>query len=240
MVMSIEFIGVKTRILLPPKDDFFSVLGESLPPLLDGDILLIATKVLAIHQGRCVGKSEVDKLQLIGEEAEYIFGEISDPCVTIKGGAMVPNGGVDESNGSGYYILWPQNITALLGEIHTFLREKFTLTNLGIIAADSRVLPMRTGTVGISQGSFGFVPIFNLIGRMDLFGRALERSNVNIADALAGMAPLILGEANEACPLAIIRGVGGISFSQHPQPSSNLIGGNTDLFGELLKLFRKK
>jgi F420-0:gamma-glutamyl ligase len=232
-----EFRAVRVRRLLPPKDDLLAALGESLPEICDGDVLLIATKVLAIHQGRCVKKTDVAKLDLLRSEADGIGGVVADPCVTLKGDALVPNAGVDESNGGEYYVLWPQNVEYLLAEIHDSIGRKFHLKNLGIISTDSWVLPMRAGTVGISQGSFGFIPVESCIGQEDLFGRPLGMSKVNIADALAGIAPLIMGEAGESCPVAIVRGVEGIRFST--ERHSNRIAEDSDIFRDLLKVFRK-
>jgi F420-0:gamma-glutamyl ligase len=236
-----EFLKVKTRLLMPPKDDLLAVLDEFLPKILDGDILLIATKVLAIHQGRCTNRGGTDKLKLIGEEADCISEKISDPCLTIKGNTLIPNSGIDESNGNGYYVLWPQNVENLLREIHRFVVDKFHLSSLGVISVDSCVLPMRSGTVGISQGSFGFVPVVDLVGQRDLFGRPLGMSKINVSDALAGIMPLIAGEGGEACPVVIGRGIGGISFStEGNQIATHLIDRKTDLFGDLLKFFHKK
>jgi F420-0:gamma-glutamyl ligase len=237
----VKFLKVKTRVLVPPKDDLLAVLDEFLPEICNGDILLIATKVLAIHQGRCVSKGKVDKLKLIEDEADSLSEGISDPCLTIKNSALIPNSGVDESNGNGYYILWPRNIENLLRKIHTFVSDKFHLSNLGVISVDSCVLPMRIGTVGISQDCFGFLPVIDLVGKNDLFGRPLKMSRINVADSLAGIAPLLMGEAKESCPVVIARGIEEISFSKERlQPNGHLIDKESDLFGNLLKFFRKK
>jgi F420-0:gamma-glutamyl ligase len=207
MAVCVEFLKVKTRILVPPKDDLLAVLDEFLPKICDGDILLIATKVLAIHQGRCVSKDKVDKLKLIEDEADCVPQSMSNLCFTIENGALIPNSGIDESNGNGYYILWPWNIENLLQEIYSFVSGKFHLSNFGVISVDSCVLPMRIGTVGISQDSFGFSPVIDFVGKNDLFGRPLKMSRVNVADSLAGITPLLMGEAKESCPIVIARGI---------------------------------
>ncbi|MDE6432489.1 MAG: coenzyme F420-0:L-glutamate ligase [Opitutales bacterium] len=229
----VEFFTIKTRVLVPPKDDLFSVLDESVSGLTDGDILLIASKVLAIHQGRCIKKGEVDKLNIIQQEADVVFGPVADPCVTIKDRAFVPNSGVDESNGCGYYILWPRDVGDLLSEIHSFLCKKNRIKNLGILSVDSRVLPMRTGTVGISQASFGFVPVSSCIGEKDLFGRPMRISQVNIADCLAGISPLLMGEGSESCPFIVARGVAGVQF--YLKAGDLSISSEQDLFSQFLE-----
>src|SRR3989344_9536240 len=66
-----EFITVKTRVFQPPKDDFYDLLDSSLPRLREGDVLIITSKVLAIHQGRCLKIDPgVDKDKLIKLEAD--------------------------------------------------------------------------------------------------------------------------------------------------------------------------
>ncbi len=208
----VEFIKVKTRVLQPPKDDLLAVFCDYLPKIQDKDIILISSKVLAIHQGRCIKKDKCSKLELISNEADVVLGELNDPCVTIKECTMIPNSGIDESNGDGYYVLWPANIGNLLKEIYFFLKNKFCLMNLGIISVDSHILPMRLGSTGISQGSYGFVPISDQVGKKDLFGRELIMSRINIVDCLAGITPLLMGEGNESCPIVIARGLEGIVF----------------------------
>ncbi|MDR2436432.1 MAG: coenzyme F420-0:L-glutamate ligase [Puniceicoccales bacterium] len=237
--MGAEFIGIRTRTLTPPKDDLFSVMGESLPKIFDGDIILIATKVLAIHLGKCVPKAGTDKLKLIREEADCVPQMISDPCITIRENTLIPNSGIDESNGNGYYVLWPRNVGNLLREIHAFVLRKFRVKNFGVIAVDSCVLPMRTGTVGISQCSFGFVPVVDLIGKNDLFGRPVRMSKINVADALAGIAPLVMGETSESRPMVLVRGVEGVSFSNE-EYSNHLPRCESDLFRPMLDFFRGK
>ena len=66
-----QFIPIKTRIVQPPKDDIYPVLDKYLPSLQEGDVLLITSKIISIHQGRCVKTDEVDnKDELIKKEAE--------------------------------------------------------------------------------------------------------------------------------------------------------------------------
>lgn len=74
-----RLIRVKTRPLLPPRDDLYDTLDLALPRLLDGDVIAIASKVVAIHQGRCVPVTSVqDKEELVEAEAEA-----SDPLGAI-------------------------------------------------------------------------------------------------------------------------------------------------------------
>ena len=78
-----RLLPIKTRALLPPKDNVYGVLNKHLPKLQEGDVLLIASKVLAIHQGRCIKLSYILKSELIKKGC--IFKGASDTEVILKG-----------------------------------------------------------------------------------------------------------------------------------------------------------
>jgi F420-0:gamma-glutamyl ligase len=226
--MSLEFFSVKTPILFPPKDNVFSLFDAEGFLLKSGDILCITTKCLAIHQGRCVRIGTVDKRQLVKDEADRV---LSDGCLlTIKDDAFIPFSGIDESNGNGYYVLWPKDIAKLLHDIHRFLCKKFNIENLGIISVDSKIEPLRRGTIGVAQSIYGFDPIKDYRGNVDIFGRELKLTSVNIADSLASSACFLMGEGNECCPLVIIRGVENITFGENFTMQSLKIDRADDMF----------
>ncbi|MDR1413675.1 MAG: coenzyme F420-0:L-glutamate ligase [Puniceicoccales bacterium] len=230
--MGLEFSALKTHILLPPKDDIFSLFEADGFRLIDGDVLCIASKCLAIHQGRCVKIGSVDKKKLIADEADEMMDAKCD--LTVKDGVLIAYAGIDESNGNGYYILWPKNVVELLEQIHRFLRRKFTIQNLGIISVDSRLEPMRAGTVGISQGIFGFNPLRDCRGNLDIFGRPLQITTVNIADSIACAACYLMGEGAECCPLVIARGASEIEFGTSFSLENLMIPREIDFFSAIL------
>src|SRR5258708_22706784 len=201
-----QFIKVKTRTFLPPKDDIFNLLDEHLPKLKEGDVLLITSKVLAIHQGRCV-KSRVGdgKSSLITKEADYILPKRSivgsDIYLTIKDHTLIPSAGIDESNGKGYYILWPKNTNLLCKQICTYLKKKHGLKKLAVVATDSHTTPLRWGVSGISIGFYGLEPVYDYRGKKDIFGRKLKYTQANIVDALSSMAVLLMGDGAEKMPM---------------------------------------
>lgn len=201
----------------------------------EADILCIATKCLAIHQGRCVRIGTVDKKQLVRQEADWTWGEIS--TLTLKDGTVIPFSGIDESNGNGYYVLWPQNVTELLAEIHGYLCKKFTIKNLGLMSIDSKIEPFRRGTVGVAQDIFGFNPTKDYKGKEDLFGRRFEMTSVNIADSLASAACYLMGEGNECCPLLIIRGAENVEFGNKFSMANTQLAKEDDMFRDILNVY---
>ncbi|MDR1457691.1 MAG: coenzyme F420-0:L-glutamate ligase [Puniceicoccales bacterium] len=233
--MSLKFLAVKTFILCPPKNNIFPLFDSEGFSLEESDMLCIATKCLAIHQGRCVRIGTVDKKQLIRHEADWTWEGSS--TLTVKNGTVIPFSGIDESNGNGYYVLWPQNVTELLAEIHRYLCKKFTIKNLGLMSVDSKIEPFRRGTVGVAQDIFGFNPIKDYKGKEDIFGRRLEMTSVNLADSLASAACYLMGEGNECCPLVIIRGAGNVEFGNKFSMANTQLAKEDDMFGDILNVY---
>lgn len=201
--------AVKTRKLLPPQDDLWEVLETVIPKLGENMVVAVASKIVAIGQGRCIPLGQVtDKDKLIIKEAEKYLPRENTPggwvMHTIKNNLLIPTAGIDESNARGHLILWPQNLPESAGKIWKFLRQKSGLKNIGVVITDSHSIPMRRGVVGISLAHFGFKSLFDYNGREDLFGRKLKFSKTNLPDSLATAAVLAMGEGDEQTPIAII------------------------------------
>ena len=83
-----EFLPIKTRPLIPPKDDIFNIFDEYIKDIKDGDIIFITSKILAIHQWRCILVWDIEKKDLIKQEADqWIISDIipgKDMYLTIK------------------------------------------------------------------------------------------------------------------------------------------------------------
>lgn len=208
-----QFIPVKTKIFLPPQDDLFHELETVLPPLLDSDVVLISSKVVAISEGRCLNIDEADKAKLVEAEADYIIeADYRPQPLTIKHHTFLGAAGIDESNGNGYFILLPEDSFASAEAIHQFLTKKYQLTHLGIIITDSRSLPLRYGATGVALGWWGIAPLQDHIGASDLFGRAFKYERSNIVDGIAAAANLVSGETDECMPIVIARGIPNLVF----------------------------
>jgi coenzyme F420-0:L-glutamate ligase len=241
-----KFIKVKTRVMRPPKDDIYQVIDQSLPKLREGDILVITSKVLAIHQGRCVkirDGSDQEKNRLIMTEAERFipskktaYGHVH---LTIKNHTFIADAGIDKSNGNGYYILWPRNLQKLIREIRQYLKKRFKLKKLGVIVVDSHLIPMRAGIVGIAVGFYGLHPLIDYRGQPDIFGRKLEVTRSNIVDSLAAISVLLMGEGNEQTPILIIRSANFIRFTDKNTYKQLIFPLAEDIFYPILKAYRR-
>ena len=210
--------AIKTRKFMPPKDNLWELL-ENIKYLEENSVVAVTSKVVSIGEGRCVAidkfKSK-DKLAIKETDKYLPRNTVPHGLVlpTIKNNLFIASAGVDESNGDGFYILWPENPQASAKKIRGFLCKKFKIKNLGIIITDSRLVPLRRGVVGLAIGYFGFKPIRDYRGTKDIFGRVFEMETSNIPDSLATAAVLEMGEGSEQTPLAIISDIPYVEFTK--------------------------
>lgn len=237
-----EFLPVKTRAFLPPKDDLDALLDESLVggnALRDGDVLFITSKIVAIGEGRCVAKGGVkDKHALVEREADAFVPWQQSKwgyCLSIKNNTLIASAGVDESNANGFYVLWPSNAFASARAIRKRLMEEHAFERLAVVITDSHCTPLRRGVNGITIGYSGLNPLKDYQGKKDLFGRPLVMTQANVVDALTGMAVLLMGEADESTPLCIGRGLDGIVEYTGEENAEFVIPLEEDLFEPILK-----
>ena len=234
--------SIETHKIKPGDSDLFAVLDKYIPKLKEGSIVAVASKIVAICDGRVVKIGTADKEELIEAEAEYFLPASKskyDVSLTIKDGLLVPTAGIDESNGNGYYILWPANSQETANQVRQHLSKKFSLGKVGVIITDSKTSPSRWGTIGIAIAHSGFAALKNYIGEPDIFGRKLKMTQANIMDALAVAAVLTMGEGREQTPIAIIEDVLFVKFQKRNPTKKELsdlrIAIEDDLYAPLLK-----
>lgn len=236
-----QLIPIKTRAFVPPKDDIYNLLNEYLPKLREGDILIVTSKIVSIHQGRCMAVSKnINKRQLALEEADlYLPGANKYSFLTIKNHAIISSAGVDTSNGKNHYILPPKNPALAARQICNYLKKKFKLKNLAVVITDSHSIPLRHGTVGISIGFYGLNPLRDFSGQKSVFGARLKTSRSNVVDALAAAATLLMGEGGDRIPLVLARGLDVAEFTNKSSGRKLFPSEKDDMYAPLLKLFRK-
>lgn len=203
---------IKTRIVLPPQDDILDVLDSLVPKLKENMMVIVASKIVAIWEGRSVPLSDYpNKDELIIQEAEkylpreFIPGGWVMPA--IKNYSIIASAGIDESNSNGYYTLWPENPHQSSKKIWDYLRQKSGVKRLGVIITDSHTGPMRWGVLGLAIAFCGFKPLIDYRGQKDLFGREFKIETTNIPDALAGAGVFVMGEGAESTPIALIEDI---------------------------------
>jgi coenzyme F420-0:L-glutamate ligase/coenzyme F420-1:gamma-L-glutamate ligase len=192
--------------------------------LQSGDVLAISSKYVAISEGRIVdldtveaGEKAIELAQrynmdtriaeLVVREADHIFGGIPmGYLLTWRSGIIAPNAGLDRSNiPGGKAVLLPLDPYESAHQIREALQARLGIT-IGVILTDSWLVPGRIGTTGVALSSAGFEPVQDERGKKDLFGNPMMVTQRGIADSISVCAQMVMGERDEATPLAIVRG----------------------------------
>ena len=227
--------------VIKKNDPFLQILidhiKKSEESLKEGDIVVLSEKVVATSQGRVVNLADVKKVsikakemalecdmdvrfvELILQESSMVLGGLPKGHVILSkvDDFLIANAGIDQSNaGPNNVVLLPKNPKEEAKNFWKVLRKEFNIENLGVIIADSRVQPLRKGTVGISVANAGFEPIEDMRGMPDIFGRPLRITLRAIADDLTSAAQFLLNEGNQQTPVVIIRDGVGIKFTENP------------------------
>lgn len=240
-------VPIKTRIITDKDRNIFKILDESLPTLKEKSIVVITSKIISICEGTIVKESESTREELAMQEADlYLPASESkyDFSITVKNGIFIASGGVDESNGNGYFILWPKDPQKSANEIRSYLLKKFKLKHVGVIITDSKTTPLRWGVTGVALSHSGFASHNSYIGKKDIFGRKFHASKANIMDGLAASAVVVMGEGNEKMPIALIEDVPFVSFQSRNPTTEELellnITIDEDMYAPILKNVRWK
>jgi coenzyme F420-0:L-glutamate ligase / coenzyme F420-1:gamma-L-glutamate ligase len=218
--------------------------------LRDGDILVLAQKIVSKAEGRLARLRDVEPsararelAATTGKDArvvELILRESTEvvrarPGVIIVAhrlGFVMANAGVDRSNvapdGKGERVLLlPQDPDASARALHVRLTARYGV-GMGVIVNDSFGRAWRRGTVGVALGAAGVPALLDLRGRADLFGRELQVTETGFADEIAAAASLLMGQANESQPVVLVR---GLAWTEAAAPAAALLRApSEDLF----------
>jgi coenzyme F420-0:L-glutamate ligase / coenzyme F420-1:gamma-L-glutamate ligase len=203
-------------------DDLAAMVAERVE-LEDGDVLVVAQKVVSKAEGRVVRLDEIDPseraLELANEDdprrTEAILRETAEivrirpPLLIVqtRHGFTCASAGVDASNAPapGMLVLLPLDPDASAAGIRDRVRE-LTGKTVGVVVSDSFGRPWRMGTTDVALGAAGIRVLEDLRGTKDRIGYELRSTQIAIADELAGAAQLVMGKA-DGIPVAVIRGL---------------------------------
>jgi coenzyme F420-0:L-glutamate ligase/coenzyme F420-1:gamma-L-glutamate ligase len=196
-----------------PGDDLGGLVGDAVERaggLGDGDVLVVAQKVVSKAEGRVEETDDV--LGVILREARAVRRRRGDLIIAeTQHGFVCASAGVDLSNtpGEGWVVLLPRDPDASAARIRAALAERFGIPP-AIVVSDSFGRAWRQGTTDIAVGVAGFRPLLDLRGTQDARGRTLTATVIAAADELAAAAELVMGKA-EGIPAALVRGYGALA-----------------------------
>lgn len=238
---------IKTKKITPQDKDLFKILDQFLPEIKERSVLAITSKIVSITEGRVVKMDTIDKDQLIKQESQYYLDREGNPynvSLTITRNNLVATAGIDESNGAGYFVLWPKDPQIAANQIRAYLKKRFSIKNVGVVITDSKTTPFRWGVTASAISYCGFNPLKDYSNTPDLFGRLFKFEKLNIADCLATAAAVVMGEGAEQTPLAKIEDLPFIEFQDSDPTKKELeelkIDLEKDLYAPLLKSVRWK
>ena len=244
--MVITLTSVPGIPMVRPGDDLAALLiaaceQNTLAPA-DGDILVVAQKIVSKAEGRYVDLAKVRPSARaaalaaeVGKDprlVEVILAE-SRRVVRTKPGVLIfehrlgfimANAGVDRSNidpdiATEPVLLLPSDPDASAAGLHKRITAQFR-KRLGVIITDSWGRAWRRGTVGVALGVAGLPALIDMRGRPDLFGRELHVTQTGFADEIASAASLLMGQADEARPIVFLR---GLAWADAPAPGASLV-----------------
>lgn len=232
--MSLILTPISGIPLIKPGDDLAEIILAGLDQaglsLEDGDVLVLAQKIVSKAEGRLVNllsvkpssraleiaeKSGKDPrlVELILQESNEVL-RIRQGSIIVehKRGFVCASAGIDHSNVKGpdgdpdhWVLLLPENPDQSAENIRIAI-ESHCSKNIAILIIDSHGRAWRLGTVGVAIGLAGMPGLVDLRGAPDLFGYKLQITMVGAADELAAAASLVMGQADERTPVVIARG----------------------------------
>jgi coenzyme F420-0:L-glutamate ligase/coenzyme F420-1:gamma-L-glutamate ligase len=225
----VELIPIEGLPIIKPGDDLSAMLEASLRKLhpRDNDILVITSKIISKAEGRFVNLREITPSDRANELAqvtrkdprlvELILRESQSVSRAAPGvlitqhqlGFVSANAAIDHSNVStdiDVILLMPRNPDETAQNISSTLTQTFAVP-IAVVIVDSHGRPHRLGTVGVAVGVAGMPGVEDWRGRPDLFGYALQHTDIGLADMVASAATLLLGQAAEGIPAVLVRGV---------------------------------
>lgn len=217
-------------------------------PLADGDIVVVAQKIVSKAEGRAVRLADVApssaaknlaaRVEKDSRLVELILSEAAAVIRAVPGvlivehrlGFILANAGIDASNvdhgNDEMALLLPVDPDASARRLRDDLSAQAGAA-VAVLIIDSIGRAWRLGTVGTAIGASGLPTLLDLRGKPDMFGRPLQTSELGFADEIAAAASLAMGQADEATPVAVVR---GLTYVGDDPAAALLRDRNRDLF----------
>jgi coenzyme F420-0:L-glutamate ligase/coenzyme F420-1:gamma-L-glutamate ligase len=253
MVKKIGIFGLEGLPLIEAGDDLAGLVVSAAKnnnvTIEDGDILIIAQKVVSKAENRVVqletitpSKKAMEIAEKTGRNPRLVelvlqeskrFLKTSQQTLIVEDQRDIVNinAGIDKSNvkGANRYALLPINPDESARYIRSRVME-LTGKTVGVIISDTYSRAFRRGQVNFAIGLAGIDPFFDYRGTEDLFGYVMQVKFSAVADELASAAELVMGQGKEAVPVVVVKGLNRISFREDSSFKDLVISEKEDLF----------
>jgi coenzyme F420-0:L-glutamate ligase/coenzyme F420-1:gamma-L-glutamate ligase len=232
----LNLIALKKFPLIEPGDHLDEIILKSISDnnllLEDGDILIIAQKIISKAENRYINLDNVIPSQSaidLGEELnrnpafiQLILNESKTIISTEKNVIIVEhnlgfihiNAGIDRSNipqDENLVLLLPVDPSSSAETIQSFISKSLNI-NISVIITDSMSRPYRSGVTNFALASANIQSLIDLKGESDIYGNTLKSTEIAIADELAAAAGLLMGQGDELKPVILMKGFSKSSY----------------------------
>jgi coenzyme F420-0:L-glutamate ligase/coenzyme F420-1:gamma-L-glutamate ligase len=246
MILEVTLKALTGIKLIEPGDDLGAITVDAfaanrLKPQ-ESDVLVVAQKVVSKAEGRYVDVAKVEASErakalaakvdkdprfvevVLGESKRVVRHRPGLLIVEHRLGFVMANAGIDHSNvpmadGVERVLLLPRDPDGSARTLRDHLARSFGVP-IGVVISDSFGRAWRKGTVGIALGAAGLPALIDMRGQPDLFGRELLVTETGFADEIAAAAGLLMGQADEALPMVVVR---GLTWSAPDTPAAALV-----------------
>ena len=187
-----------------PGDDLAQLIADAAPNLVDGDVVVVTSKIVSKAEGRLV---DGDREQAIDAETVRVVATRGDTrIVETRHGFVLAAAGVDASNvPDGSVALLPEDPDRSAGRIRAGIRRRLGVT-VAVVVTDTFGRPWRNGLTDVAIGAAGISVLDDHRGRVDDYGHPLEMTVTAVADEIASAAELVKGKLSGR-PVAVVRGL---------------------------------
>ena len=223
--MSVELHPVEGLPEVRPGDDLGALLADRFPGLHDGDVVVVAQKVVSKAEGAIRDLADVTPserahriatrlpggdprlVQLVLDESVRIVRDERVLIVETRHGFVCANAGIDRSNvpGRDCVSLLPADSDESAERLRRTLRE-ITGASVGVVVSDTFGRPWRTGLCNVALGVAGIPAVIDHRGSADDSGRTLHATVIAVADGIAAAAELLMGKTLRI-PVVVVRGL---------------------------------
>lgn len=227
--LTLSIIPVHGMPEVRPKDDLVGLLQDALASdgerLSDGDVLVVAQKVVSKSEGRLVRLADVvpsERALAMAEESgkdarqlEVVLRETKQIIRWERGvlisethhGFVCANAGVDRSNAGApdTVVLLPVDPDASAARIRDEIADRAKVS-VAVVITDTFGRAWREGHTNIAIGIAGLPALKRYVGQRDPEGYELRVTEIAVADEIAAAAELVMGKLDR-CPVAIVRGL---------------------------------
>ena len=228
-MFKVEVFPVENLPIIKEGDDLGELIYKAAKkqgtPIQEGDVIVVTHIVVSRAEGNIVDLDHVvpsptaeslakdlDKdpalIEVILRETKSIIRKGDGHLITeTKHGLICANAGVDRSNvpGERNVVPLPKNPDLSARRIRQRIKE-LTGNDVAVLISDTHGRALRRGQINVAVGVAGLKPMWDRRGESDLFGYILRVKQTAVADELCSAAELVIGQASEGIPAALIRG----------------------------------